>query len=264
MKRSAVKLVQSMLNAAGANLREDGVWGRATSRAFSDADMNVQDAISDALERWENTSIRALQDESRRFTAAETSGGAALVTRKAPVMSKTLTSEVSIGKSNFISRDAAIRLAREYTSKAGLPVGTLEFMLDLEAPKVSGGFNPSGIGGAGSRYRGLYQFYDVERFAWADGQRWARTFGVQVPSMYPNGWADAASNTACAAGYAIMNSKILRDAGIRVTKETLYACHQQGAGAFKQMVRTRSFVVAGNQSGPGTTAVKTAFNQAVA
>lgn len=163
----------------------------------------------------------------------------------------------------FISRSDAIALARKYNSLAGLPAGTMEFMLDFEAQKVSGGYDAAARGGSRNRYIGLYQFFDGGA-SWSDGQRWARTFGVHVPAMFPSGYSNAEANTAAAAGYAKMNASILKKSGIPVTKETLYAAHQQGAGGFGNTVRSGKFAYAGVQSGPSVIALKTAFDQASA
>lgn len=259
----AVKLAQAMLVAGGAKIRLDGVWGPATDQAYANAPRELRGAIDDALLRWEGVRTEDIRRRARNFKHTDTNGGAAVVYRNKQRNGMTINiSEVTVGQTRFISREAAVGLARKYNALAGIPVGTMEHMLELEAMKVLGGFNPSGIGGANNRYRGLYQFHDVASNAWADGTRWARTFGVQVPAMYPNGWADAGANTACAAGYAVMNSKLLRDRNIVVTKETLYASHQQGAGAFAKSVKSRTFAYAGVQSGPSVNVLRKAYEQA--
>lgn len=163
----------------------------------------------------------------------------------------------------FISQPDAIALARKYNSLAGLPAGTMEFMLNFEAQKVTGGYDAAKRGGSRNRYLGLYQFFDGGA-SWSDGQRWARTFGVHVPAMFPSGYSNAEANTAAAAGYAKMNASLLKKRGIPVTKETLYAAHQQGAGGFSNTVQSGKFAYAGVQSGPSVQALKTAFDQASA
>lgn len=263
--KDSVKLAQAMLVAGGAKIRSDGVWGPATDQAYVNAPRELRGAIDDALLRWENVRTEDIRRRARNFKQTDTKGGATVVYRRKPYNGMTTNlSGVTVSQTKFISREAAVGLARKYNSLSGIPVGTLEHMLELEAPKVPGGFNPSGIGGAGNRYRGLYQFHDVASNAWADGTRWARTFGVHVPAMYPNGWADAEASTACAAGYAVMNSKLLRDRNIVVTKETLYASHQQGAGAFSKTVKSRTFAYAGAQSGPSVSVLRKAYDQAIA
>jgi hypothetical protein len=265
--RSAVQLAQAILAGAGADIKQDGILGSETIGAFEKAPLAVKAQVRESVRRYESLDWDELVASWRASEASKKS-----MTKKteesAPAAAKRPVTQVAgtfaIKPTKFISRDAAYALARRFNIAANLPSGTLEYMVDLEAEKMTGGYDASHRGGAGDRYLGLYQFYDDPAAAWADGTRNAATFGFRVAPMYPEGWKDPEHNTACAAGYAVMNRSILRRAGLPVTKETLYACHQQGAGAFIATVKSRKFAVAGPQSGDGRRAVYRAYQIATA
>jgi hypothetical protein len=277
--RSAVQLAQAILAGAGADIKQDGILGSETIGAFEKASPAAKAQVRESVRRYESldwdelvASWRASEASKKsRTKKTEKSAPAAAkrpVAQVAPAAAKRPVTQVAgtfaIKPTKFISRDAAYALARRFNIAANLPSGTLEYMLDFEAEKMTGGYDASFRGGSGDRYLGLYQFFDDPAAAWADGTRNAATFGFRVAPMYPEGWKDPEHNTACAAGYAVMNRSILRRAGLPVTKETLYACHQQGAGAFIASVKSRKFVVAGPQSGDGRRAVYRAYQIATA
>lgn len=262
--RSAVQLAQAILAGAGADIEQDGLLGSETIGAFEKASLATKAQVRESVRRYESLDWDELVAGWRASEASKKSK----TKKSAPAAAKRPVTQAAgtfaIKPTAFISRDAAHALARRFNIAANLPSGTLEYMLDIEAEKMNGGYNASARGGSGNRYLGLYQFFDNAAYAWADGTRNAATFGFRVAPMYPEGWKDPEHNTACAAGYAVMNRSILRKAGLPVTKETLYACHQQGAGGFIASVKNRKVVVAGPQSGDGTRAVYRAYQIATA
>lgn len=206
--RSPIKLAQAMLGASGADVRQDGVLDEQTVAAYEGTTPAVREVVRESVQRWEGVDLDRVVMNYRRSRKKGTStrGLVATVPRSTQTSVRKPATFV-LERRKFISTDDALALARKYDSLASLPGGTLELMLSHEAVRVPGGFDPSGVGGAGGKYHGLYQFHRDASLAWADGTRWARTFGVTIPPMHPNAWADPEMNTACAAGYAAMNSR---------------------------------------------------------
>lgn len=301
--RSATQLAQAILAGAGADIDQDGKIGRQTVDAFERAPVPVKDQVREAVSRHEGlvwdeivdswkqrnkVKLQPVKSSAKPATRTVGSGLAHASSAGSKPSPKRVTQTVDLGPARagsvgsgwesrgttkssvpvkavvFISRAEAHALADRFTREAGLPNGTLGFMLDIEAEKLPGGYDSSYRGGSGNRYLGLYQFFDLATHAWADGSRHAVQFGFKVAPMYPDGWKDPVHNTACAAGYAVMNRNHLRNSGIPVTKETLYACHQQGAGTFIQSVKAKQRVVVGKQSGDGVRALAKAYDIAFA
>lgn len=253
----AVKLAQTMLNSAvDSGLRVDGVWSTATEATWNKATATMQSLIRDSVRFHEQTEVDALRTKVRPKTSTA-------IKRIKNVSVPTSVSRPSAYSAlNVISVADAIDLANRYDSRFGLPSGTMRLMVSLEAAKAPGGYFTDARGGAGNRYLGLYQIHQNESLAWSDGKRQAGARGIRVKPMYPDGWKDAESNTIIAAGYAAMNASILKKNRIRVTPETLYASHQQGAGGFMKLAKSGKFVMPNKQSTPSVAVLQSAYNVA--
>lgn len=251
----AVKLAQTMLNSAvDSGLRVDGIWGESTERAWRQASATVQSTIRDSVRFHERIEVDALRTSVRPKSAT------AFKKATAPVVLTGVNRPSAYSSANVISVADAIDLANRYDSRFGLPAGTMKLMVSLEAAKAPGGYFTDARGGAGNRYLGLYQIHQNENLAWSDGKRQATARGISVLPMYPDGWKDAETNTIIAAGYAAMNASILRKNGIRVTPETLYASHQQGAGGFMKLTKSEKFVMPNKQSTLSVAVLQSAYN----
>ena len=285
MKRDAVKLAQTLMNSFGAAVLDDGVWGQVTQRSWL--------KLSEAERLYISERVLALEGQTiplKGLTVATTrkarSGGAlsavaaseqrAIEVRKdvhaardaAQLSTPALAGGTSSGwegkqhgktkMPNFISKDAALSLAEKWNSAFDLPPGSMAFALDLEAQKVPGGYDPAYKGGYNRAYWGLYQF-DNRGAAWQTARNFARSKGVSAPA-FSEGWFIAEHNTAMAAAYAGFHAGRLRAAGLPVTPETLYACHQQGFGGFSAMVKSGA-TYAGPQSSVSVAALRRAVSQ---
>lgn len=287
MSRDAIKLAQGQLAASGANIRVDGIIGVETIEAYDTAQSSTRSLIEETVYREEKVKFSELLDAVRPSVATMRSKGrraskptvaelrelsarskgrrAESVAAESAAMSLRYSKgrrPVVDGRSVYrIDEADAIALARKFNGLAGLPPGTMEFILSMEAKRVAGGFDAGAVGGAGNMYCGLYQFHRSAHLSWADGMRWARRFGFRVAPMHPNGWKSAEHNTACAAGYAMMNASILAERRYPVTRETLYAAHQQGAGGAIKMANRTQFGYVGRQSSESVRHLKTAYSQ---
>lgn len=259
-----------------------GVWDSETQRAYEGGNPSARAQIDQAMAR-ESLSpysiARVTTQVSERtptYQSNVTSAPAAGAKVSRPVKPRPLRTQtgrnspimtteqavkpLQVG-SEFISYDDGMALARKYEQVYNLPTGTLVNKLPIEAPRVRGGFNPSGKGGYRGAYRGLYQF-DPAGNAWATATNAARRFGQDLGPFATN-WRIADRNTSAAGAYAAHNAAELRKAGIPVTVETLYAAHQQGAAGFVKMVKNSRGLV-GKQSGQSKGVIAIALSQAKA
>jgi len=267
-------------------LDETGVWDAQTDARFDVATPAVRDVINRELadaglstasvilvtRRVTNNkpvtgpSPRPEQAERPKGGAVHVMHSLAVNAVRSPVIPVKMTTH-----SDFVSSARALALATKFDTLCSLPDGTLEYMLNFEAERVAGGFNPAAKGGSGGAYLGLYQIYHLEQdskgrpFAWGLAKVELQRLGYVLLHMLPNAWKDPESNTAAAAGYAVHNRSHLIKNGLPVTKETLYAAHQQGAGT---VVAWRSnsdqMPVLGIQSSPSMRALYAAHAQIVA
>lgn len=285
MNRDAVKLAQALMNSFGASVRDDGIWGQVTQKAWLSLSERDRSYISERVKAVEGFTISPNGMTVAASRKAAKSGSLQRVTSTesrtvrnnrsgSPVRSSSSTTQPAFAgatgtgwegrkraepdASNFISKMDALALAEKWNAVFGLPTGTMAFMLDLEAQKVPGGYDPSYKGGYRRAYWGLYQF-DNRGAAWQTARNFARKRGVTVPA-FAQGWFVPDHNTAMGAAYAAYHAGRLRDAGMPVTPETLYACHQQGFGGFRAMVKSGA-TYAGPQSSVSVVALRKAVAQ---
>lgn len=257
-----------------------GVWDSKTQRAYEGGSPSVRAQIDRVMVR-ENLSPYSVQRVTtqvsepspvRRSSAvSKPAAGAKVESRAKPRSFKIQTRKVSPimvneqavkplpTSSEFISYNDGMALAHQYERVYNLPSGTLTNKLPIEAPRVRGGFNPSGKGGYKGLYRGLYQF-DPAGDAWAVAANTARRFGQNLGPFASN-WYSADRNTSAAGAYAAHNANELRKSGIPITVETLYAAHQQGAAGFAKMVK-KGRSLKGEQSGKSKGVIAVALSQA--
>lgn len=257
-----------------------GVWDAETQRAYEGGSPSARAQIDQVMTReslspysvarvtTQVTEPSVVSQSSRISTSAAGAKTEHSVKPQSKKLSQGRSSPIMVNeqavkplqtRSEFISYDDGMALARKYERVYNLPSGTLTNKLPIEAPRVRGGFNPSGKGGHRGVYRGLYQF-DPAGNAWAVAANTARRFGQDLGPFATN-WRSADRNTSAAGAYAAHNANELRKEGIPITVETLYAAHQQGAAGFTKMVK-KARQLKGEQSGESKGVIAIALSQA--
>jgi len=261
-----------MLIAAGAAIKEDGVWGRNTELAYLRANEQVRLSIDESVLRWEKVRVSDIRASAAKRRPAGDQTGAFIGYRRDRSAGGGFSSvPQNQAKLGVIDKSTAEGLARRAEGIFSLPAGTLTQMLELEARAIRQGgrviaYDAAAKGGSGGRYLGLYQFFDREvdgagnPYAWGVARAYARKLGIQLPPL-AEGWSNPNANTTAAAAYAAYHADQYRRRGVKPTPGLLYAAHQQGLGTALRMVATGNVALAGVQSSQSVKVISDAIRR---
>lgn len=266
MSRDAVKLAQTLIDSFGQRLTADGIWGPKTERAWK--------ALSEENRAYINSRVFALEgvsvDQLRNTRSVERPSPARNVVSasytaesrppvKVGTAEKSANLPVKVGYSQvmLVSQAEAIKYGNECDRLFGLPSGTCAFILDLEAYKVGSAYDAAYKGGSGNAYWGLGQF-DNRGKSWQVAANVARRYGVLLRE-FSDAWYDWKQSILAIGAYAAHHKSQLTEWNMSVTKEALYACHQQGSGWYRNAKRGTK--LAGAQSRVSVAVINTALEQ---
>lgn len=268
--RDAVKLAQSLIAVHVDGVTDDGVWGPRTEAAWRSLSQEVRDYINSRVMALEDISAEMISEKYRSQAKRPTNGRNAVSATAAPAKQavnapvltgakQTASPPVKVGYSQvmLVSQAEAISYGNEVDRIFGLPSGTCAFILNLEAYKAGSAYDAAYKGGSGNAYWGLGQF-DNRGESWRVAANVARRYGVSLRA-FSDAWYDWKQSILAIGAYAAHHKSQLTAWKMPVTKEALYACHQQGSGWYRNAKRGTK--LAGAQSRVSVAVINTALGQ---